>query len=78
MEKKINSKIVKDISVAALPALVGKQGATLKQIEIDFGVVIDIHRREQEVLIRGADAAECAEAVESLLEQAAADMVWVL
>eukprot|EP01059_Diplonema_ambulator_P036187 TRINITY_DN8927_c2_g1_i1.p1 TRINITY_DN8927_c2_g1~~TRINITY_DN8927_c2_g1_i1.p1 ORF type:complete len:828 (+),score=376.03 TRINITY_DN8927_c2_g1_i1:50-2533(+) len=50
--------------------LVGPGGATVKQIEEDFGVVIDVRRNENEAVIKGSECKECAEAVQEILQRA--------
>ncbi|KAJ9469773.1 Protein SCP160 [Diplonema papillatum] len=50
--------------------LVGPAGATVKQIEEDFGVSIDIRRQEGEAVIKGTACKDCAEAVNSILQAA--------
>eukprot|EP01064_Diplonema_japonicum_P010029 TRINITY_DN173_c0_g2_i1.p1 TRINITY_DN173_c0_g2~~TRINITY_DN173_c0_g2_i1.p1 ORF type:complete len:871 (+),score=351.97 TRINITY_DN173_c0_g2_i1:36-2615(+) len=51
--------------------IVGPGGATVRQIEEDFGVVIDVRRMEGEVVIKGSECADCASAVGEILQKAA-------
>eukprot|EP01061_Rhynchopus_euleeides_P041588 TRINITY_DN72779_c0_g1_i1.p1 TRINITY_DN72779_c0_g1~~TRINITY_DN72779_c0_g1_i1.p1 ORF type:complete len:868 (+),score=472.21 TRINITY_DN72779_c0_g1_i1:51-2654(+) len=74
VEETIPTETVKDVDVQCIPELVGKAGANLQQVESDFGVVIDIHRQEKEIIVRGSDSAECADFIRQFMEEARKNM----
>jgi len=72
-EKKIPRTVFSIDENHSMYDIIGPQGATMKEIEGNFGVVIDLRRQEGQVVVRGSDSDACADVLKGLLEHAAAN-----